>query len=432
MKFIELHDIGYGECIVFEGKSNEVMMIDCGSMNLNIKYNGMKFKDYVLKIIMPRYEDASQKNFLLTHFHRDHICGLKYILKQEKSYFDKIYIPYPCVNNENRALLLEMAIYLFVFMIRQQSSARSSTSALFIFEFLRKNSTAQILPIKKGDFFEFSGVKYTILNPNYKNFEFSKEFIEIIKSLDNMMESINENNYANRFFYLKKLFCDEYINCCELCAKYKSLENDYVKNSIYKLNSLVIKLNELSNEIKELNATREIIKFLNSEYVNMTYSMEQNATSVVFQNDKQNLTNCNDIIMTGDVTPKILDSLENELFKFYNIIKVPHHGTDSYQSMVLNKIPCSHLLVSNGEYCAGGRISKLISENNAIKHCTDMKNCHYFKKNNSCCNRTNFCNSLKIGGDLSLHCDKKTNSTGLNKCGIYIVSADSNRGCYCD
>lgn len=432
MNFIELHDVGYGECIVFEGNSNEIMMVDCGSMNVNLKSNGMNFKDYVLNVIIPRYEDALQKSFLLTHFHRDHICGLKYILKKEKNYFNKIYIPYPCADNENRALLLEMAIYLFVFMTRQQTSVKSSTSALFIFNFLKKNSTAKVIPIKKGDFFKFSGVKYKVLNPNHLGFNFSREFIDIMATLDGMLLNISKEEHVSRFLNLKSLFCREYINCCDFCAQHEDLENEYVKDSILKLNSLIIKLNELSNEFKKLNITREIIEFLSREYINMTYSMEQNATSIVFQNERQNMTSSNDIIMTGDVTPEILDSLENELFKSYNVIKVPHHGTDNYQSMVLNKMSCSHLLVSNGEYHAGGKISKTISKNDAIKHCTGVKSCYYFQKNNSCCNRTVFCNSLKIGGELSLHCSKNNNSVGINKCGIYIVSYDLNRGCYCD
>ena len=89
MHFIDIHDVGYGECIVFEGEKNEILMVDCGSMNTILKNSHIKFKDYVSDFIMPRYDDALEKSFLLTHFHRDHFCGLKYILKKQKKFFEK-------------------------------------------------------------------------------------------------------------------------------------------------------------------------------------------------------------------------------------------------------------------------------------------------------------------------------------------------------
>ena len=105
MHFIDIHDVGYGECIVFEGEKNEILMVDCGSMNTILKNSHIKFKDYVSDFIMPRYDDALEKSFLLTHFHRDHFCGLKYILKKQKKFFDNIYIPYPALNESRQTLL---------------------------------------------------------------------------------------------------------------------------------------------------------------------------------------------------------------------------------------------------------------------------------------------------------------------------------------
>ena len=63
MHFIDIHDVGYGECIVFEGEKNEILMVDCGSMNTILKNSHIKFKDYVSDFIMPRYDDALEKKF---------------------------------------------------------------------------------------------------------------------------------------------------------------------------------------------------------------------------------------------------------------------------------------------------------------------------------------------------------------------------------
>ncbi len=435
MNFIEIHDVGYGECIVFEGKKNEILMVDCGSMNINIK-NGdssLKFKNYVTDFIVPRYKDAENRSFLLTHFHKDHMCGFKYIIKKDKNYFNKIYIPYPSINADGKALLLEIAIYAFVFLKRQTACASMSTSALFIFNFLSKNSgRASICPLKKGDSFEFSGIKYNVLNPNGDSFSFLEEFTSILARLDDILLSSKESSIANRFLNMKKTFCEEYVNCSNLCIKYNDLKNEYVKESIEKLNSYIINFNNLSFKLKQLDITSNIIEYLSSENINMQYSMAQNSASIVFHSDRSNMPTCNTIMMTGDATSEILDSLENELFESYNIIKVPHHGTDNYQSKAIDKINCSHMIISNGEYHAGGKISKCFSENTAIKHCTGVRTCNYFKANASCCNRMIFCDSLKKDGALSSHCDKKAKSTGVNKCGIYIVSPSGDRGCYCD
>lgn len=433
MQFIDIHDVGYGECIVFEGDKNKILMIDCGSMNTILKGSKIKFKDYVINFVVPRYSEASERNFLLTHFHRDHYCGLKYILKSEKNFFDNIYIPYPALNQDNRALLLEIAIYVFVFLKRQQLCASMSTSALFIFEFLRKRSyKSKIFSLKKGNIFKFSGVNYKVLSPYEETFPYSQNFSQIVYRLDELLKSSWQTEIVEKFFYLKNLFCEEYVKCSKLCQKGTFLYDEEIEQLIEKLSNSAVELNKLSKNLMSIDVINEILLILNDEKTRFEYSLAQNSASIVFQNEKNNSSSGNNVLMTGDVTSEILKLLENDLFQFYNVIKVPHHGTNNYCSEVLDRVSCSHLIISNGEYHAGGKISAEYAKHNAIKHCTNSKNCDYLQKNNSCCNRLIFCDSLSKNGEHSTSCKNKFISTSKNKCGIYVINVNGDRGCYCD
>lgn len=434
MLFIDIHDVSYGECIVFEGEKNKILMVDCGSMNTVLKSSHIKFKDYVSDFIIPRYYDALEKIFLLTHFHKDHFCGLKHILKKQKDYFDKIYIPYPALSESRRALLLEMAIYAFIFLKRQQTCASMSTNALFIFDFLRKNSLAnKVFPLKRDDIFEFSGVNYKVLNPFEMSFPFSRDFLDIIELLDTLMKKSLQTELVADFFRLRNLFCCEYVQCCDLCRESDSFFDENISESIKKLNSCAMKLNDLSKKLVYVDVADEILSVLNDESTRLQYSSAQNSASIVFQNECPKSLNGGNILMTGDVTCEVLNLLENDLFQVYNVIKAPHHGTNNYRSDALNRLICSHIVISSGEYHAGGKISGDYAQNNAIKHCVGIENCTYLLKNHSCCNRVLFCDSLrKSGGELSSHCPQNSLSAGVNRCGIYVVSPHGDRGCYCD
>ena len=433
MLFIDIVDVGYGECIVFEGEKNEIFMVDCGSMNLFFKNSSIKFKDYVSSFIAHRYKDAQEKSFLLTHFHKDHFCGLKYILKKENNYFSKIYIPYPAINKDGCALLLEMSLYAFSFLKRQQTCTNMSITAMFIFDFLWKNSNAKkVFPLKRDDIFEFSKANFKVLNPFADSFPFSADFVADVEYLDNLLNSSEDTVLISEFFYLRDLFCKEYISCNNLCRECESFRDECIQEKIKKLNFYAAELNKLSKELICIDAADEIISFLNNERTRMNYSIAQNSSSLVFQNEKESSSGLMNILMTGDATDVILNLLENDFFSKYNIIKAPHHGTNVYWSETLNKINCAHMIISNGSYYAGGKISEKYSRNQAVKHCTGSEACEYLAKNESCCNRLLFCNDLKKNGDLTSRCKKNLGISEKNNCGIYLVSMSQDRGCYCD
>ena len=427
--YIEIHDVGFGECIVLGSGYNEILMVDCGSMN--IKVHGYTFSEYVSKYIVPRYYDVKKRSFLLTHFHKDHLCGFKYILRKHRKYFDKIFIPFTPIDANGRALLIELAIYAFTFLRRQKNCSLVSTSAIFIFDFLVHNCGAEfIFTIKKGDVLNILNQKYSVLNPNSYDFNFSTNFAGTVEKLDDFIRLENGNKAAGDFLRLKHDFCKEYIRCCNLCHVNGNRNCAKIYESCKIQKELILKISKLIPDLRRLKYLGEIECILNSKELYFEYSYMQNSSSVVFQNafktDKEN------ILMTGDITAEYLGMLKKELFGSYNVVKAPHHGTKSYYSDVLNVINVNNFLISNGVYHAGGPISEEYIYNRSIKHCTENKICKYFLSNNFCCNRLSYCNNLVYNGDMAIHCKNRLNIIGASGCNIYVVSGNLDKGCFCD
>ena len=93
MQWLELHNVEYGECIVLGGAHHDILMVDCGSINQKIREGNLDFSDYVDPTLMERYSACSGRAFLLTHYHRDHLCGLYQMLAKRGGYFDRILLP---------------------------------------------------------------------------------------------------------------------------------------------------------------------------------------------------------------------------------------------------------------------------------------------------------------------------------------------------
>lgn len=47
MDWLEMHNMEFGECIVLGGKRGDILMVDCGSMNLKLRDSGEMVTDYV-------------------------------------------------------------------------------------------------------------------------------------------------------------------------------------------------------------------------------------------------------------------------------------------------------------------------------------------------------------------------------------------------
>lgn len=102
LDWLEMHNLEFGECTVLGSLEGNILMVDCGSMNVKIRESDMEVTDYVENNIVPRYFDAKERSFLLTHFHRDHMSGLRYLLKRDHGFFHRVFVPAASVNREGK------------------------------------------------------------------------------------------------------------------------------------------------------------------------------------------------------------------------------------------------------------------------------------------------------------------------------------------
>ena len=83
--------------------------------------------------------------------------------------------------------------------------------------------------------------------------------------------------------------------------------------------------------------------------------------------------------MTGDAPPRSCGRFPQSSTTAYYLLKAPHHGTASAHCSLFPDMSFAHILISNGEYHAGGAISQdYIDREDSIRHCTSHNACKWF------------------------------------------------------
>ena len=115
MKWLELLNMEYGECVVLGGGDRSLLMVDCGSVSQKLREGDVPL-DAWLETIAARYEPAMERWFLLTHFHRDHLSGFQKLLESREGYFSRVFLPRTPVDSHGVPLLLEYALFAYLFL----------------------------------------------------------------------------------------------------------------------------------------------------------------------------------------------------------------------------------------------------------------------------------------------------------------------------
>ena len=138
--------------------------------------------------------------------------------------------------------------------------------------------------------------------------------------------------------------------------------------------------------------------------------------------------------MTGDASPETLLELMDQLYDGYYILKAPHHGTASGYSPLFGDMSFAHILISNGEYHAGGAIAQeYIDREDSVRHCTGTGACKWFRASQGCCNRLSYCYDQKGGPGLAIKCPATGYKAGKAPgCAIQVIGPRGARGCLCD
>lgn len=426
---IDLHDVECGECIVLDA-GDEVLMVDCGSSSRVIRSGNVRFFDSVRGRIMPRYRNARERSFLLTHCHRDHLNGLWRILRADPFYFDRLFLPVSPCGRDGRPLFLEFALYVYAFLSRRTEYSHLNTGVLRLFRRAAEAAgAARVYPVRAGDSFSFHGAEYDILWPPQEKFPFREDFAAAVDGLDALLSAPYLPAAAGAFLRMKREFCSAYLACC---ANVPILPRDAAETG-----ALLRDVGCLAPDLRLLPCADRICGSLLSQTDQRMYSGAVNAASVVFQNRRDGRRRGPDILMTGDASPETLAAVESGLYDGYSVVKAPHHGTASAYSPLLEKIAADHILISSG--VSGGAVAEQYAELPGIKHCTSHAACAYFRSAGSCCNRLAVCCGMPRPA-LAVNCPANRPrgilSAGapraLPPCGIVTVSAAGEIPCFCD
>lgn len=434
MQSIELHDLEYGECIALCGK-DEVLMVDCGSMSHHLRADGTGIA-HCYDEIARRYLPCTDRWFLLTHYHRDHLCGFLKILENYPDYFSRIFLPCMPKTAEGTSPLLEFAVFSYLFSAAQSDNFQVNTTCMRMFSIIAKQcSTDRIFTLQAGDAFAFSGVTYDVLWPKTAQYPFAQELLDAVEALNVLYASPFLTGADRRLLACKNRFIELYQRCCAaFSVSGRALPE--------KRRSLTQQLQEAMEELEDMKETLslspiayDVREILESPLVAAAYSHTANAASVVFQNRREKSASFDDILMTGDCTPETIAGISEFLYDSYYVFKAPHHGTTSGYSPLFDDIVFSHVLITNGEYHAGGATAQAyIDMQNSLRHCTNFSACRWYAAAGACCNRLSCCYDQPESGGLAIKCPaaREVRPDQAAGCRILILRHGAARACLCD
>ena len=415
MQWMELHDVGFGECAVLGGKKQEILMTDCGSLNLRLS-GGILFSEYAASLT-ERYGEASERSFLLTHFHKDHYGGLPAILRRSPHFFDRIYLPC-CPTDENGIpFFMELTVLIDAFVTGPGvETVKMNAAALRFFQKICDLSgTEQIFTLEAGDELLFDGETYRVLWPPKENYPFSKDLGELVREADHILSRSTDSS-AGAFLELKQSLCDTYKTCMEAFSYCTEAEEAERIRSIQELHRMTKELNALLPGLHVLSAGQKVRDLLCDRRTVMDVSNEINGSSIILSSER--------VLLTGDAVPETLERLKEELREEYEIVKAPHHGTQSTWWDGFSDMGIEHLLISNGVASAGGKIASEYAALNAMHHCTGGDHCLYAEETGTCCNESLYCPISTPKKDLPTNCRR-------NDCRIFLAGTETCHPCDC-
>ena len=431
MDRIELHDVEYGDCTVLVGHNRSILMVDCGSVSRYAR-RGEEEIHRRFEAIFSRYIGAAQRQFLLTHYHRDHMNGFFRKLRQDPQYFDRIYIPALPDGKHGASPMPELAVFAHFFAVPQTDFAQVNTACLSIFDTLDKTVGAdRIFTLRAGDTFAFDGIFYSVLSPEPADFPFDPLLCETAEALNVCLASPYHTGCEAEFLRAKDEWISVYRQAQRAFAPSDRASPGRRRILLDALADLWERLETMRGEINRSPAAPDIREILARPIVRNLYTETQNDLSLVFHNLRAHGPSTDDLLMTGDVSDTVLARLAPKLFDGYYAVKAPHHGTESHFSPVIGELAAAHLLISNGDYHAGGEISQRYVDMESVKHCTNRGACRWFSVSGACCNRLQRCFEQNAGGGLTLKCPAASGNR-RTPCNIYVFGHSGVLGCHCD
>lgn len=322
---VKMFQMGFGESILLYA-DNSCLLVDCGS-------ESSKREDY-FRLVKEELAKREKKSLLITHFHTDHINGISKLGIGKNIGLDRVYLP--CIFSKNdKTLDLVIIEYLLEALLDRRRKNIQVWKCL-----IAASEAEKVIPVRQGCNFEEVGCHFKVLWPIPDDLKMQEDWTQFLKEYE-LLNLPYEDIYDLARITKKAVrglarIEDEYIHPTDAQKLFSEQEGRFAKVREDYVRTMMPILAEIKENVWE--AYKDIKKI--------------NETSIVFQTtdgDKQ-------ILMTGDISHRILKNIiENDSLaepnqkKHFDIIKAPHHGTQSCYFDFSKYYDFNELYVSNGE-----------------------------------------------------------------------------------
>lgn len=317
---VRMYECGFGDCFRLREDNQVDLYIDFG-----IHASSWKGIEKVKRFDQIISDMGEKKDFLLTHYHDDHFNGVIYMAANSEHRFENVYIS--DVWDMPESVQVTGLTLLREIFTRSVISENNT-----IINFLKSICTrhSRIYFISRN--IKFHNNQYIALWP--KKDYVAKKALEIFEKLQDK---------------LNKKILKEIIS---IASQLNSIVLSYSRDGV--MENYETQFTELQERL--LKVQTEFEKLYKGNYDNnIQYKLTKfgNYISIVFQNCHQGNRN---VIFTGDFGKKrnwsfIEKNRDNnvEMHPHYDIVKVPHHGTNSYYHSFRRRIDgMSTLMIPNG------------------------------------------------------------------------------------
>lgn len=318
---IRMYECGFGDCFRLREDSQVDLYVDFGIHSSSWSgYNKINRFDNIIK------DMNEKKDFLLTHYHDDHFNGAIYMAANTSHRFNDVYIS--DVWNMPGSFYITSLTLLRGIFTRSVILGENT-----IIDFLKTICTgcSRIHFISRG--VEFHNEQYIALWPE-KNY--------VAKMAQRMYENLQDELDKAFLGIIERIA--EQLNALVIAL---ANGNDGI------IENYEVQFNDLEENYRDAQMTFDYLYGDNYDN-NVQYRLTKfgNEISIVFQNYKAD----RNVLFTGDFGKKknwsFIEKNQDGLVKMhpcYEVIKLPHHGTDSYYHSFLRRVQAtSILMIPNG------------------------------------------------------------------------------------
>lgn len=364
---IECYNVGFGDCFLCKDdrENGAKMLVDCGTHRAfkNVAVTG----DIYSKLI-----NAQEKNLMISHLHQDHYNGITYLLKSHPNLkFDNVYLPNYISNGS-----LELYAAMVFYGKKNDSLSKIARTVLAIPGILASNLSryAKIYFACEGEIIHNQLCSFETILPK---------------------KSLNLPHFIN----------NEQIRA--FCENYWKILNVNVSDSEYTITAdQITQDNHIQQRIDDLIREYDMVEFPpilddKLEVLRKAFEHHHNNMSLAFH--EKSVCDNHNVLFLGDAEKANIKYACNKYArKYYNFVKIPHHGTKAH---FYNYLPSAkYYAITNGDLHKSWEITSQYDTQygkNATFICSNNVNCEI-------CQRGGTCQSHTINGAI---CGIKLNST---------------------